>query len=399
MDVKARLVALAGIAALGAACAEAPQAAPPPPPEVYVTPVVQKDVPTYLELVGQARGYQDVEVRARVEGFLERVHFQEGALVRAGAPLYDIDRKPLEAVVAAARADQATAEAQLAKAENDVARYTPLVARQAVSQRELDDARAERDAARSRVDAAKAAVEKATLDQGYTRIFSPISGLAGTTQVKAGNLVGRGENTLLTTISQIDPMIFEVGVTEADYLRIVRRGLQSGKVAGRGSAAPVEGIELTLADGSKYAQTGKVGPVERAVDPTTGTLGVQIIFPNPDLILRPGQFGRAKALLEMKPGAMLVPQRAVQELQNLHSVAVVDDSNKVSFRSVKVGPRVDSMWVIEEGLKPGERVVVEGLQRVQDGMTVAPKAPPASAPPAASTSGAAPPVQTAGEAK
>jgi membrane fusion protein (multidrug efflux system) len=393
MDVKARLVALAGIAALGAACAEAPQAAPPPPPEVYVMPVVQKDVPTYLELVGQTRGYQDVDVRARVEGFLERVHFQEGALVRAGAPLYDIDRKPLEAVVAAARADQATAEARLAKAENDVARYTPLVAKQAVSQRELDDARAERDAARSQVDAAKAAVEKATLDQGYTRIFSPISGLAGTTQVKAGNLVGRGENTLLTTISQIDPMIFEVGVTEADYLRIVRRGLQSGKVPGRGSAAPVEGIELTLADGTKYAQTGKVGPVERAVDPTTGTLGVQIIFPNPDLILRPGQFGRARALLEMKPNALLVQQRAVQELQNLYSVAVVDDSGKVSFRNVKVGPRVESMWVIEEGLKAGERVVVEGLQRVQDGMTVTPKAQPAAS---ASTSGQA---QPAGEAK
>jgi membrane fusion protein (multidrug efflux system) len=382
------------VAALSAACGEAPAAAPPPPPEVYVMPVVQKDVPTYLELVGQTRGYQDVDVRARVEGFLERVHFQEGSLVRAGAPLYDIDRKPLEAVVAAARADQATAEARLAKAENDVARYTPLVAKQAVSQRELDDARAERDAARSQVDAAKAAVEKATLDQGYTRIFSPIAGLAGTTMVKAGNLVGRGENTLLTTISQIDPMIFEVGVTEADYLRIVRRGLQSGKPAGRGGAAPVEGIELTLADGTKYTQTGKVGPVERAVDPTTGTLGVQIIFPNPDLILRPGQFGRAKALLEMKPNALLVQQRAVQELQNLYSVAVVDDSNKVSFRNVKVGPRVDSFWVIEEGLKPGERVVVEGLQRVQDGMTVAAKAPPAAA-----TPGSPQAVQTAGEAK
>jgi len=378
MHVKSRLVALAWMAVLGAACAEAPPAAPPPPPEVYVLPVVQKDVPTYLELVGQTRGYQDVEVRARVEGFLERVHFQEGSLVRAGAPLYDIDRKPLEAAVAAAKADQATAEARLAKAENDVARYTPLVAKQAVSQRELDDARAQRDAARSQVDAAKAGVDKATLDQGYTRIFSPISGLAGTTQVKAGNLVGRGENTLLTTISQIDPMIFEVGVTEADYLRIARRGLQSGKTPGRGGASPVEGIELTLADGTKYTQTGKVGPVNRAVDPTTGTLGVQIIFPNPELILRPGQFGRAKALLEMKPNALLVPQRAVQELQNLYSVAVVDDSGKVSFRNVKVGPRVESMWVIEEGLKPGERVVVEGLQRVQDGMTVTPKAPPAA---------------------
>ena len=267
----------------------------------------------------------------------------------SGAPLYDIDRKPLEAIVAQAKADQATAEARLAKAENDVARYTPLVAKQAVSQQELDDARAERDAARSQVEAAKAALEKATLDLGYTRITSPIAGLAGTTLVKSGNLVGRGESTLLTTISQIDPMIFVVGVTEADYLRIARRGLQRGNASGRGGSAPVDGIELTLADGTRYPQTGRVGPVERAVDPTTGTLGVQIMFPNPDLILRPGQFGRAKALLEMKPGAMLVQQRAVQELQNLYSVAVVDDSNKVSFRNVKVGPRVDSMWVIEEG--------------------------------------------------
>ncbi len=346
---KARLAAFAAAAALAAACGEAPVATPPPPPEVYVLPVVQKDVPTYLELVGQARGFQDVEVRARVEGFLERVHFQEGTAVRVGAPLYDIDRKPLEAIVAQAKADQATAEARLAKAENDVARYTPLVARQAVSQQELDDARAERDASRSQVEAAKAALEKATLDLGYTRITSPIAGLAGTTLVKSGNLVGRGESTLLTTISQIDPMIFEVGVTESDYLRIARRGLQRGNASGRGGSAPVDGIELTLADGTRYPQTGRVGPVERAVDPTTGTLRVQIMFPNPDLILRPGQFGRAKALLEMKPGAMLVQQRAVQELQNLYSVAVVDDSNKVSFRNVKVGPRVDSMWVIEEG--------------------------------------------------
>jgi len=394
MDVKARLVALAAIAALGAACKEAPAPAAPPPPEVYVLPVVQKDVPMYLELVGQTRGFQDVEVRARVEGFLERVHFQEGMAVRAGAPLYDIDRKPLEAIVAQTKADQATAEARLAKAENDVARYTPLVAKQAVSQRELDDARADRDAARSQVEASKAAVEKATLDLGYTRITSPIAGLAGTTLVKAGNLVGRGESTLLTTISQIDPMIFEVGVTEADYLKIARRNLQRANAAGRGGAAPVDGIELTLADGTKYPQTGRVGPVERAVDPTTGTLGVQIMFPNPDLILRPGQFGRAKALLETKPGALLVQQRAVQELQSLHSVAVVDDAGKVSFRSVKVGPRVDSMWVIEEGLKPGERVIVEGVQRVQEGMTVTAKAPPAAA-----TPGAAQGVQTAGEAK
>jgi membrane fusion protein (multidrug efflux system) len=379
MNIDARrttLVALAAAAATALACEKAPPAAAPPPPEVYVTQVVQKDVPVYLELVGQTAGFQDVEIRARVEGFLDSVNFREGSLVRAGALLYQIDRKPLEAIVAAAKADQATAEARLAKAENDVARYTPLVVKQAVSQRELDDARAERDAARSQVEAARAAVEKATLDLGYARISSPIDGLVGITQVKSGNLVGRGESTLLTTVSQVDPMIFRVGVTEADYLRIARRNISSGGDAQRGSARG-PGIELTLADGTRYPETGHLGPVERAVDPTTGTLGVQMIFPNPQLLLRPGQFGRARVQLDTKAGALLVQQRAVQELQNLYSVAVVDDGGKVAFRNVKVGPRVDALWVIEDGLKPGERVVVEGLQRIQEGMTVDPKPAPA----------------------
>jgi len=379
-----------GIAALGAsaACREAAPVAAPPV-EVYVADVVVQDVPEYLDLVGQTAGSQDVEIRARVEGFLERVNFQEGTFVKAGAPLYEIDRKPLEAILAAAKADQATAEARLAKAENDVARYTPLVAKQAVSQRELDDASAERDATRSQVEAARAAVEKATLDLSYTRVTAPISGLVGTTQVKAGNLVGRGESTLLTTISEVDPMIFRVGLTEADYLRLVRRAQ-----ARTGDAPqPVEGIELTLTDGTRHSHTGKLGPVERAVDPTTGTLGVQLLFPNPEHVLRPGQFGRARVLLDTKASQLLVQQRAVQELQNLTSVAVVDSANKVSFRTVKVGARVGRLWVIEEGLKQGERVVVEGLQRIQDGAVVTPKPAPAESPQAASAA------TPAGEAK
>jgi membrane fusion protein (multidrug efflux system) len=363
-------------AALTLAC-EKPVAVVPPPPEVYVAAVVQQDVPVYLDLVGQAEGFQDVDIRARVEGFLETVRFREGSFVRAGDLLYEIDRKPLEAILAAAKADQATAEARLARASNDVARYTPLVAKQAVSQQELDDARADQDAARSQVEANKAAVEKATLDLSYTRIVSPIGGLIGTTQVKAGNLVGRGESTLLTTVSQIDPMLFRAGVTEADYLRIARRA--PGAAAAQAPRAR-DGIELTLADGTKYPQTGRVNTVERAVDPTTGTLGIELLFPNPQQLLRPGQYGRVRILIETKSGALLVPQRAVQELQNLYSVALVDDSGKVAFRNVKVGQRVDSRWVIEEGLKPNENVVVEGLQRIQDGMAVSGKpAPPAPA--------------------
>lgn len=358
--------ALASTAGCGGTVAVAPA-----PAEVYVAEVQMRDVPEYLDMVGQTAGFQDVEIRARVEGFLETVNFREGSFVKRGDLLYVIDRKPFEALQAAAKADQATAQARLEKANNDVARYTPLVAKQAVSQQELDNALAARDAARSQVDAARAAVDKATLDLGYTRVFSPIAGLVGTTQVKPGNLVGRGESTLLTTVSQIDPITFRVGITEADYLRIAKR--DPSRI---GEAPKAEGIELRLADGSQHPHKGKLGPVERAVDPTTGTLGAEFEFPNPDHVLRPGQFGRARVLLDVKPGMLLVQQRAVQELQNLYSVAVVDGEGKVSFRNVKVGPRIDSMWVIEEGLRSGERVVVEGLQRVQEGATVTAKPAP-----------------------
>ena len=375
------LAATMAAAALAGACEE-PAAVAPPPPEVYVADVVQRDVPVYLELVGQTAGFQDVDIRARVEGFLETVNFQEGSFIKKGDLLYTIDRKPLEAILAQGKADQATAEARLSKANNDVARYTPLVAKQAVSKQELDNALAEQDASKSQVEAAKAAVEKASLDLSYTRVTSPISGLVGTTQVKSGNLVGRGESTLLTTISQIDPILFTVGVTEADYLRVAKQVTAAGKSSG-GSR---EGIELRLADGAVYAHTGKISTIERAVDPTTGTLGMELVFPNPDQILRPGQYGRARILLDTKRGALLVPQRAVQELQSIYTVAIVE-GGKVAFRTVKVGQKVDSLWVIEEGVKAGEQIVVEGLQRIQDGMTVSAK--PAPATPAGSAAPAA----------
>jgi len=377
------VAALAMGAVLNAAC-EKPAAVAPPPPEVYVAPVVQKDVPVYLDLIGETQGFQDVDIRARVEGFLETVSFREGSFVRKGDLLYKIDPKPLEAALAQAKADQATTQARLEKAGNDVARYTPLVAKQAVSQRELDDARAAQDAARSQVEAAKAAVDKAALDLGYTRITSPIDGLVGTTLVKPGALVGRGESTLLTTVSAIDPVIFRVAVTEADYLRVIKRD------PSRTGAEPrASGIELTLADGAVHPYKGRLGPVERAVNASTGTLGVQLLFPNPQFVLRPGQYGRARLLLDTKAGALLVPQRAVQELQNLYSVAVVGADNKVAFRNVKVGPRVETLWVIEEGLEAGDRVVAEGLQALSDGMTVRTKPAAAQGPQPAATTGEA----------
>jgi membrane fusion protein (multidrug efflux system) len=373
---RALIVALSGLVATAVTgCKkEAPVGAPP---EVYVADVVQKDVPVYLELVGQTRGFQDVEIRARVEGYLDRVAFTEGTFVSKGTLLYQIDPLPLQAALANAKANLATAEARLQKTNTDVNRLTPLAKQQAVSQQELDNALSARDAARAQVDANKAAVDKATLDLGYTRITSPIAGFVGTTQVKAGNLVGRGESTLLTTVSQVDPILFRAGVSEAEYLRIAKRVLEDGGLKATRQKAEVE---LLLADGTVHVHKGTLDTIERAVDPTTGTLAIQFTFPNPERLVRPGQYGRVRGVTEVKKGALLVPQRAVTELQNLYSLAVVGAGNKVEFRNVKVGPRVDGLWLIEEGLKPGEKVVVEGLQKVRDGMVVSPK--PATAAPA-----------------
>ena len=349
------------------------EAAKLPTPEVYVTPVIAKDVPVSLELVGQTRGSQDVEIRARVEGYLESVKFTEGTFVTRGTPLYQIDPKPFEATLAAARADLATARARLQKSSNDVARYEPLAAQKAISQQELDNALSARDAAKAQVDAAAAAVDKATLDLGYTSITAPLDGIVGTTKVKAGNLVGRGESTLLTTVSKVDPILFRAGISEAEYLRIAKRAQESKEKAGNAE------VTLILADGTVLPDKGRIDAIEREVDPTTGTLAVQFTFPNPHRLVRPGQYGRARFVIETKTGALLVPQRAVQELQNLYSVATVGADNKVAFKSVKVGPREQGLWVIEEGLKPGETVVVEGLQRIREGMTVTTK--PAAAMP------------------
>ncbi len=379
------------LAVWAVACGKKEQGAAAPP-EVYVADVIQKDVPVFMELVGQTKGSQDVDIRARVEGYLESVNFTEGSFVKKGALLYQIDPKPLEATLAKTKAELETCKARLAKAQTDVARLTPLAAQQAVSQQELDNALAARDAAKAQVEAAQAAVENASLDLGYTTIRSPIDGVVGTTNVKPGNLVGRGESTLLTTVSQVDPILFRAGMSEAEYLRLARR-LQEDRAAGV-KAEPFP-LELILADGTVHPEKGTVDAIERAVDPTTGTLAIQARFPNPNRLLRPGQYGRMRGQVETKKDALLVPQRAVAELQNLYSVAVLTEGNKIAFRNVKVGPRVDGLWVIEEGLKPGEKVVVEGLQRVREGMVVSPKPVPTQA----TGAGAAEPETGSGAAK
>jgi membrane fusion protein (multidrug efflux system) len=371
-------VALLGLlGALSTACSDknVTQAAVP---EVYFAEVVQRSVPIYMEIVGQTQGSQDVDIRARVEGFLDTINFIEGAYVHTGDLLYQIDPKPLQAALAQAKANLATSQARLDQATVTVNRMKPLAAQQAVSLQELDNAMATQNAAIAQVDADRAAVDKAELDLGYTRITSPIDGIVGITEVKAGNLVGSGESTLLTTVSKVDPIIFRGGISEADYLKLARS--KESRMASH-AGAPI-GAELILADGSIFPHPGSLEAIERAVDPTTGTLSIQIAFPNPERLLRPGQYGRVRFASEIRNDALLVLQRAVQELQDRFNVFVVDADNKVSLRTVKVGPRVGDLWVIDEGLQPGERVVVEGLQRLRDGMTVAaaPVAAPAPTP-------------------
>ncbi len=361
-----------------------------PTPEVYVTPAVQKDVPVTMELVGQTAGSKDVEIRARVEGYLESVNFREGDYVKEGDLLYTIDPKPLEATVAQAKANVATAQAKLVQAQQDVDRLRPLAEQQAVSRRDYDNSVSTRDAAKAQLDAARAALDSAQLNLGYTTITAPLSGLADLSKVKPGNLVGRGESTLLTTISIIDPIYFTANLNEADYLRLAAQHPKGP--APEGQRRPVD---LVLADGTMYAEKGRLDAIQRSIDPKTGTLAARLVFPNPTRILRPGQYGRIQFVIDTLKGAVCVPQKAVAELQGVQQVVVVGADRKAEIRTVKVGPRFGELWAILEGLKAGETVVVEGLQKVKPGAEVSPK--PVEAAPAAAPAAEAPAAPHAGK--
>src|SRR5262245_9341139 len=309
-------------------CEKKEETVAPPPPDVKVAVVLQKTVPIYAENVGETVGASDIEIRARVEGFLQTVNFQEGSFVKKGDLLYTIDPQPLRAALAQAQGRVAEAQAQLSKAHQDVARYKPLVEKNAISREEYETSVSAEQAATASVDAAKASAQDAQLNLGYTNVYSPIDGLVGKTQVKPGNLVGRGENTLLTVVSNVDSIHVRSHVSERDYLRFARAKGAAPKVADKRENA----FELVLADGSVYNHKGKLVFADRAVDPTTGTLGVEAEFPNPDHLLRPGQYTRLRAEIDQKNDAILVPQTAVQELQGTYSVAVVGSDNKVSLR-------------------------------------------------------------------
>lgn len=381
MNFASRVLLLTLIVLASFACAKK-EAPPPAPPEVTMAEVVQKDVPVYVENIGQTRGSEEVEVRARAQGFLEGIHFVEGTLVRQGQLLYTIDPRELTAQLAQAQGSLARAEAAYVRATQDVERFRPLVEKNALPRQDLETALANQSANKAQVDAAKATVDQAKITLGYCRITAPITGLIGKTEVNVGNLVSSSGSTLLTSISKIDPIRVRFSISERDYLEFAKKNLNKGR--GEGKQMP---IELILADGSVHPHVGHLVFADRIVDPETGTLLLEAAFPNPTGIVRTGQYARVRFATDVRKNAILVPQRAVSELQATYSVAVVK-GNKIEMRTVQPGARVGSMWVIESGLNPGDKIVVEGVQKVKNGIEVAAKMAVAGQPVEASAVGA-----------
>jgi membrane fusion protein (multidrug efflux system) len=372
------IAAVTLLGSLGCGKSEQQQARPP---EVAVVQVEQKDVPIPNEWVGTLDGFVNAQIRPQVTGYLLRRTYQEGSFVKKGQLLFEIDPRTFQAALDQAKAQLANAEGQLAQAEAnqvraqlDVNRYTPLAKEQAVSQQDLDNAvqanvaaQAQVRAAKAQIDAARAQVDAAQLNLSFTRIVSLIDGIGGIAQAQIGDLVG--PTSLLTTVSTVDPIKVYFPVSERGYLDYVKENPDAAKRAAQEKQLV---LELLLADGSVYVHKGQFSLADREVDAKTGMLRLQGLFPNPGNILRPGQFVRVRAITTTKKDALLVPQRAVTELQGSYQVAVVGKDNKVEVRPVKVAERVGTQWIIAEGLKPGERVVVEGIQRVRAGVTVTP---------------------------
>lgn len=342
-----------------------------PPPDVVVFETKAQRVPIHQEFVGEVFGYKDIAIRARVEGYLEGIHFEEGSRVEKGALLYTLESQPFEAEVAAQMSRVAEARTALAKAKSDLNRIRPLAEAKAVSESDLDSAVALYDASVAGVEAAEANLRAANIQLSYTRIHSPISGIIGRTKAKVGDFVGREPNpVILNVVSRIDTVLVQFFITETQYMMAARKyGSRRDPVE---EDPDRQDLELILADGSVYAHKGVYDFADRGVDPTTGAMLVQASFPNPDELLRPGQFARVKAEVAVVEDGILIPQRCVTELQGTHSVFVVDDENIARLRGVKAGPTIGGSWLILEGLKAGERVVYEGLQKVRDGAAVNP---------------------------
>lgn len=420
ISLAAPILLLASMAGLSCSTkGEHSAAATAPPPTVVVALVSQKTVPIYSEYVGQTRADNTVELRARVEGVLQKVYFREGATVRKGQLLFTIDKRPFQAALQSAKAlaakavadlaqaqqrtdvlqaqaELADAQAVLARADQDVARLAPLAKEKAVTEQDLDAAIASQksaraivaarqanvtnleaavkytiERARAEVSAAQARIIQSQLELSYCDIHSPIAGVIGFLQVDEGNLVGREDATLLATVSASDPLLVDFSVSEIDYLK-----LTDPETAG--DRAGALRFDLVLSDESVHPHQGAFKVLDRTVDPATGTMKVEAVFPNPGSYLRPGQFARVRVAVAETENAILIPQRAIQELQGAKTVMIVDDQNKVAMRTVKLGSKADKDVVVVDGLNPGERVIVEGMQKVRPGSQVNPATAEAS---------------------
>lgn len=346
-----------------------------PPPTVQVVEVIQQDIPVMEEFVGQTYGLFDITIQARVDGFMEGIHFEEGRRVNKGQLLYTIDPQPFEAKLAGANSQLAEANTMLAKAESDLSRVEPLAEMNAVSKSDLDAALAQRDAARASVKAAEASVTFAKIELGYTSIYSPISGVIGKTEAFPGDYVGRGMgDVVLNEVSRIDTILVNFHISEEKYMEIVRPYLEGDKGPEITRNDDEAGLTMILSDGTIFTEKGRIRFVNRQVNATTGTLLLQAGFPNPNRILRPGQFAKVLAEIELIDDGLLIPQRCVQEMQGNYNVYVVNDQNEIEFRKIEVGfAYKTSFLTITSGLAAGEKVVYEGLQKVKGGAKVNPE--------------------------
>jgi membrane fusion protein (multidrug efflux system) len=381
--LSAVLLAL-GVSLFSFGCGEKnAQAGKPAAVDVEVVQVEQKDIPIYGEWIGTLDGLENADVKAQVTGYLLKQAYAEGSFVKRGQLLFQIDPRPFQAALDSANALLMEAQAQLANAEAsqlqaqlNVDKYTPLAAEQVATQQDLDNAVQTNVAAKATVvnskaaiRAAEAAVESAQINLDFTRLVAPIDGIAGQAQLQVGALVN-SSTSAVTTVSTVDPIKVFFTVSEQEYLAFNR---QYPTVASREAEEKRTPLELILADGTTYAKKGKIYFADRAVNQQTGAIRIAGLFPNPGNILRPGEYARVRAATSIKQDALLVPQRAVSELQGSYQLAVVENNNKVNILTVKVGARAGAMWIIEEGLKPGERVVAEGVQKVRPGEQVNPK--------------------------
>ena len=360
------LILATAVSLVGCAKKEGPTALAP---EVEVTPVTQQDVPLYTECIATLDGYVNAQIQPQVSGYLMKQNYREGTFVHKGDLLFEVDPRPFEAALQQTKGQLAQTEAQLGKTKLDVARDTPLARESAIPQAQLDNDIQAYEAAQAMVAAAKAQVDQADLNLSFTKVRSLIEGVAGLAKGQIGDLVG--PTTVLTTVSQVEPIKAYFAISEQQYMKFADR--ISAVAEGRRRGGEEKILELVLSDGSAYPRRGVVVLADRQVDVKTGTIRMVGAFENPGGILRPGMFGRVRAVTGVAKAALLVPQRSVVEAQGSYSVVVVNSNNQASIRPVKMGERVGQMWVVTDGIKAGEQVIAEGMQKAREGVTVRPK--------------------------